>query len=196
MRTRMIGLVLVVSAVMAGVSAAGGNRMSYIYKRGDSSYTRISGSAMDRIGAVSRKYGSEFVWVRVDGRSYVIRDSATLAAVRNAFREVEAMEPSLRDVEKRLKPFERQMEGVEERMDALSDQLDDEALSDSERDAIERKMHDVENDMRQVERQMEGIEREMERLENESEKREAVAEDRFEEIVERAVERGTAERVD
>jgi hypothetical protein len=36
----------------------------------------------------------------------------------------------------------------------------------------------------------------MERLDNESERREVIAEKRFEEIVERAVERGIAQRLD
>lgn len=182
--------------MLAGVLSAGDRGMSYIYKRGEGLYTRISGSAIDRIGAVAKKYGNEFVWVRVGGRNYVIRDAATLAEVRNAFREVEAMEPSLHEAEKRMKPFEKQMEDVEERLDSLGDRLDDDSLSDSARDAIEQKMHAAEKDMHAIEKQMEGVERELERIEKESEKREAVAEDRFEAIVERAIERGVAERGD
>lgn len=191
MRTRLIALALLVSA---SVLMTAKDRFTYIYKRGDSSITRISGS-FDQIGKVSKKYGHEFVWLRMDGRAYLIRDAVTLAEVRNAFRHLEEMEPSMREVERRLKPFEREFEKIEERVDELSDSFDDD-LSDSERDAIEDKLRDAENEMRAVEAKMRPVERELERLEKESERREEIAEKRFEEIVERAVRQGVAERVD
>lgn len=179
--------------MVAGVLSAGDDRMSYIYKHGDSSTMRISGS-WNNLSAVTKKYGDEFVWVRLSGRGYVIRDAATLAEVREAFREVNAMEPSMREVERRLNPFERQMETVEEHVDALGDRLDDESLSDSARESIETKLRDAERDLAAIEKQMAGIEGEMETLEKEEERREAIAEERFEAIVERAIERGVAER--
>ncbi|HEV7768187.1 MAG TPA: hypothetical protein VGQ76_24505 [Thermoanaerobaculia bacterium] len=192
MRTRLLALALLTSAIVASVLTAG-ERMSYIYKRGDSHYTRMSGS-LDRLGPISRKYGNEFVWVSLGSRNYVIRDAATLAEVRASFKDVEAMEPSIRAIEKRMKPFEQQMEVIAKRLEALADQLGGENLSDAQRDAIERRMNDAETDMAAVERQMNGVEREMEKLEKETEKREAVAEKRFEGIVERAIRNGTAER--
>jgi predicted nucleic acid-binding Zn-ribbon protein len=195
MRTRLLAFALLLFAAAAGVLTAGDKSMSYLYKRGDSSYMRMNAS-IDRIGAVAKKYGNEFVWVRSNGRSYVIRDAATLAEVRSAFGEVDAMEPSLREAEKRLKPFEKQMEAIETRVDAFGDQLDDENLGESTRDAIEAKLRDAEDALRGVERQMAGVERETERLERESEKREEAAEERFERIVERAIESGVAERAD
>lgn len=173
------------------------DRFTYIYKRGDNSHMRISG-AFDRIGDISKtkKYGNEFVWLRMDGSSYVIRDAVTLAEVRNTFRDVEAMEPSLREVERRLEPFEREFERVEERVDELGDSLDDDHLSDAARDAIEDKLRDAESAMRAVEARMRPVEREMERLEKESERREEIAEKQFEAIVERVVRQGVAQRVD
>jgi chromosome segregation ATPase len=194
MRTRLLVLALLLSAVVAGVLSADDDRMSYIYRHGDGATMRISGAGMDHLGATAKKYGNEFVWVRISGRSYVIRDAATLAEVREAFREAEAMAPSVRAVEQRLKPYEQQMEAVEERIDSLSDRLDDERLGDSAREGIEQKLRQAERDMRSIEQQMSGIEREMEKLENEMERREAAGEDRFERIVERAIERGVAER--
>ncbi len=195
MRTRLLVFACLLIAAVAGVLTAGDKSMSYIYRRGDNSYTRLNGS-LDRIGEVSRRYGGEFVWVRWNGRSHVIRDAATLAEIREAFREIEALEPSLRDVEKRLKPFENQIETIESRIDSYGDQLDDEHLGDSTRDAIEAKLRDAENAMREVERRMSGIEREMEQLERKVEKLEEVAEERFEKIVKRAIGSGVAERVD
>ena len=200
MRTRFIALALILFAIASGVLLAGDKSMIYVYKSGDGLHTRMNTTVVtgwtDRIGDIARRFGKEFVWVRMNRRDYVIRDAATLAEVRNAFRDVEAMRPSLRAVEKRLKPFEDQSEAIEKRTDALSDQLDDESLSESMREAIEAKLRDAEDDLRVVERQMEGIEREMEQLEKESDKREELAEKRFEKIVERAIESGVAERAD
>jgi septal ring factor EnvC (AmiA/AmiB activator) len=197
MRTRLIALALLVSAVVTGVLIAGDRPTSYIYKRGDSLHTRISGRfAFDRIGPISKKYGNEFVWVRMNGGEYLIRDANTLAQVRQAFRHLDELEPELRAIERRLKPFEREFEEIEERVDTLGDSLDDDDLSESERDDIENKLRDAEEKMRAVEEKMRPVEREMERLDNESERREVIAEKQFEAIVERAVERGLAQRVD
>ncbi len=191
MRTRLIALALLASAALVTTAKP---RLDYVYKRSGTLHTRISGS-FDRIGDIARKYSGDYVWLRIDGREYLIRDAVTLAEVRNAFRHVEEMEPSLRDVERRLQPFEDELEKIEDRFDELSDSLDDDRLTEATREAIEAKMRDAEEKMRAIEEKARVIEREMERLENESEKREAIAEKQFEEIVQRAVRQGVAERL-
>ena len=192
MRTRLIALALLGCAALVITAKP---RIEYIYKRSGSMHTRISGS-FDRIGEVARRYHGEFVWLRMDGRNYLIRDAATLAEVRSTFRPVEELEPSLREVERRLKPFEQEMEQVEERIDELGDSLDDDRLTDATRDDIEDKIRDAETKMRAIEDKARVIERELERLEQESERRETIAEKKFEELVVRAVRQGIAERVD
>ena len=191
MRTRLIALALLGCAALVITAKP---RIEYIYKRSGSMHTRISGS-FDRIGEVARRYHGEFVWLRMDGRNYLIRDAATLAEVRSTFRPVEELEPSLREVERRLKPFEQEMEQVEERIDELGDSLDDDRLTDATRDDVEDKIRDAETKMRAIEDKARVIERELERLEQESERRETIAET-FEELVVRAVRQGIAERVD
>lgn len=192
MRTRLIALALLGCAALVITAKP---RIEYIYKRSGSMHTRISGS-FDRIGEVARRYHGEFVWLRMDGRNYLIRDAATLAEVRSTFRPVEELEPSLREVERRLKPFEQEMEQVEERIDELGDSLDDDRLTDATRDDVEDKIRDAETKMRAIEDKARVIERELERLEQESERRETIAEKKFEELVVRAVRQGIAERVD
>ena len=195
MRTRTIALALVITAAVATLLTAG-NRMSYFYKRGDIGMSRISGS-LDQIGKISRQYGSEFVWVSINGREYVIRDAATLAEVRAAFRDVEALHPEERAIERRLKPLEDELEEIEDRVDDAGDRLgDDDDLSDAEREALEEKLRVAEREMRDLEQRMRPIEREQERLEKESERREKIAERQFEKIVERAIAKGIAKRVD
>ena len=79
MRTRLIALALLGCAALVITAKP---RIEYIYKRSGSMHTRISGS-FDRIGEVARRYHGEFVWLRMDGRNYLIRDAATLAEVRS-----------------------------------------------------------------------------------------------------------------
>jgi hypothetical protein len=185
--------VLLLLATVAGIVTAGDRPMSYVYKRGDDMHTRINGS-IDMITSIGKRYQGEFVWVRTKGHDYMIRDAATLAAVRNAFRDVEALEPAMREVERRLQPFEDQLEVIEDRVDEFSDSLGDENLSDAERDALEAKLRVAEEEMRRVEAPMKSIEAEMERLEKEEERREKIAEREFERIVERAIAGGVAQR--
>ncbi|HYC58936.1 MAG TPA: hypothetical protein VEK79_05150 [Thermoanaerobaculia bacterium] len=194
MRTRTIALTLVISAAAASFLTAG-NRMSYIYKRGNVQTMRISGE-FHKIAPIARKYGSEFVWIRLDGREYVIRDAATLADVRNLFRDVEALDPEIRAVERRLRPLEEQLDEVEERVDYAGDTLGDEDdLSDTERENLEDKLRVAEREMRELESKMKPLEREQERLDRESERREKIAEAKFEKLVERAIADGIAQRV-
>jgi chromosome segregation ATPase len=196
MRTRILVSAVLASAFLAGVVAAGeAGKLSYVYMRGQHQYARISGSGIERMTTLSKRYGKEFVWIHQSGRQYVIRDAATLAAVRDAFREVDAMHPAVRAAEQRLRPFEKKLEAVEDRVDELSDELDDEDLPASERYALEAKLRVAEREMQAIEREMWPVEREMERLDDESEKREAVAELKFEKIIEAAIARGIAERV-
>lgn len=196
MRTRLMALALLVSAVLASVIVAANAPISYIYKRADRGYIRISNQFYDGLGKLSKKYGDEFVWLRMNGRNYLIRDAKTLGEVREAFRHVDALDPSMQAVERRLKPFEKEIETIEERIDTFSDSLDDERLSEAKREAFEEKMREAEEAMRAVEVKMRVVEREMERLEKEIEKRQAVAEERFQKILVRAVDQGIAERVE
>lgn len=198
MRTRTIAFALVISAAAASLLTAG-NRMSYIYKRGSMQTSRISGGiALERIGAISRQYGNEFVWVHLDDRrKYVIRDTATLAEVRHIFREVDALHPQLREIEERFRPLEHELEEIERRLDYASDRLsDEEDLSDSVRRDLDEQVRQAELDMRELEVRMKPIEREQERLEKQSDRLEKIAEREFEKLIERAIENGTAQRID
>jgi len=195
MRIRTLASLALLTAIVAGTALAAGKKMSYVYKRGDHSYSRISGD-LDNIRKLSNRYGSEFVWISLDRREYVVRDAATLAAVRETFRDVDALHPSMQAIEARMRPYERRIQQLENQLDPLSDSLDDDNLTDRTRDAIEEKMRVLERAMRDVEEQMEGVEREMERMEKEIERREEIAEKRFEALVDKAIASGAAQRVD
>lgn len=180
MRTRLFVSLALLIAVAAG--ATGRKNDSYIYKRGDKSYIRIAGD-LGNVDRLSKRYGNEFVWVARGNAEYVIADATTLAAIRNAFRAVDALQPSMEAVQKRMRPYEKRMDALSDQMDALGDPPDEE------------RMEKIERAMEQVEREMAGVEREMERLDDQMEKVEAEAEKEFERIVAGAIARGVAERL-
>lgn len=181
MRRLLLPLLLLVTTA----SAADRYSFSYIYKRGDQSHLRTNGGDIDSLVRTSKRWTGEFVWLRRDGRNYLIRDAAVLAAVANAFADMHALEPRLRAAEEKRRPVEAKMEVVEERLDRLSDENGDEA----ERRKAERAMQALEDEHRIVERAAETLEKEMER-------REELAERKFGQIVIRAIETGKAQRVD
>jgi chromosome segregation ATPase len=194
MRTRILALSAV--ALLAAVSLMASERFSYVYKRGQQSHIRSTGEKIATVVRKAKQWSGELVWARRNGREYLIRDAATLVEVRGAFAELDAMEPTMREAERRMRPYEERMEVAERRVDAIGDQLDDDDLTDATRAALERKLESAERDMEAIEREMAKVERAMEDVENEMERREEIAERRFEQIVIRAIESGRAERVD
>lgn len=197
MRYRLLAVLLLAAAAVAGTFASfGDSRTSYVHRRGDrTTMMTISGGIPD-LNALTRRYGSEYVWARQEGREYIITDAAVLAEVRAAFAKLDEVEAPMRGLEERMKPHEREMEKIESRLDALADQLDDEDLSDSARDAIEEKMQAVEKERQAVEDRMEVVEREMETLSDRIERHAEAAEAQLEQLVNRAVRSGKALRLD
>lgn len=182
--------------VMLATSIIGAEQFSYIYKQGDHTHIR-SNSGIEQMVALSKRWQGELVWLKRNGRQYLIRDAAVLAEVRGAFAELHAYEPRLRAAEERLRPLERKMERIEDRMDHLSDRLgDEEDLDAATRRDLERQLRDAEREFSDLERSYRPAERENERMEREHDRLERIAEEKFETIVLRAVDRGKAERVD
>ena len=190
MRTLFLLLVALATSMM------GAEQFSYIYKRGDHTHIRSSAN-IEKMVALSKRWSGEYIWLKRNGKEYLIRDAAVLAEVRNAFAELHAYEPKLRAAEERLRPVERKMDRIEERMDDLSDRLgDDDDLDSATRGELERQLREAERELEEVERTYGPAERETERMEREHDRLEEIAEERFEKIVFRAVDQGKAERVD
>lgn len=181
MRIKLLALALVVAAVAV---AGKPDRFAYIYKRGNDSIMRIDGS-IEQFQRIAKRWTGEYIWVSRNGREYLIRDAAVLAAARKAFAPMEALEPQMREAEARMRPIERKYETIEERLDALEDD-----------DAPESQIREAERALRAIESELAVAERAVERIEEELERREEVAEKKFEEIVLRAIDAGKAKRVD
>lgn len=183
---------------LLAATALAGDRPSfpYVYKTGEQAHLRSSGEDIETIVRISKRWTGEFVWLRKDGREYLIRDAAVLASVRAAFADMHAFEPRLRAANEKRRPWEEKMDALEERMDQISDQLGDEELTDRTRAHLESKLRELERQADAIEGDYQAAEREAERLEQEMDRLEEIAEAKFEQIVLRAVREGRAQRVD
>lgn len=186
MRTALLALALVAASL---AFAGSPDRLQYIYKRGnDESVMRINGS-LDEYVRLAKRWTGPYIWVSHEGRQWLIRDAAVLAAAQASFAPMEALEPSMRAVEERLRPIEKRHDAIERRVDDLGDRVEDEP-------SLEDELRKYERQLRAVEEEMQVVEAEMERIEDELDRREEVAEKKFESIVLKAIREGKGQRVD
>lgn len=98
-----------------------------------------SQTSVRTIKAVRARYGSaSFLWVRIDGREYVIRDRAFLDRADVLFAPAHALEPEQAKVGEEEKALDRE----EERLEKLAG--DDERLVRDRMRDLERKQREVE----------------------------------------------------
>jgi len=181
MRVRLLAL----SLAVAGIALAGSpDRFAYVYKRGNDSIMRINGS-LESFQRIAKRWSGEYIWVSRNGKEWLIRDAAVLASARDAFKDMEALEPAMRAAEERLRPIEQKAEAIEERMERIEDDP-----------ARENEVREFERQLRAIEGELRTAEAAVERLDEEMERREEIAEAKFEKLVIRAIEAGKAQRVD
>jgi hypothetical protein len=188
--------VLAAAAIALVVTSAA---VDYIFKRAPHETTiRVTSHWPDDVMLKRvEKLGDRYIYVRRGGVGYLITDAATLAAADEAFREVDAARPSMRAAEQRLRPYERELDAAERKLDVISDRLDDDdSLSEGERAELEMKMRAAEEGVREIEERMRGMEEEVERLEKKMDALEDRAEERLEQVIERALASGAATRTD
>jgi DNA repair exonuclease SbcCD ATPase subunit len=177
--------------LLLAVTASAGDRFPYVYSRDSSKHWTISRGNVEDIVRLTKRYSGAFVWARVDGREYLIRDAAVLDEVRRAARPLEELEPAQRSIERRMKPVERQQEKLEDELDQLTDKADDEALTAADHARI----RDLRSQIRDLERQLHPLEQEERQIDEREEELDRVFDDEVERIVKRAIRLGTAERV-
>jgi len=192
---RALAILLLLAAALALPLAAGD--MSYIFKRGDSSYTVTGHVNIRNINAMVNRWPGDYLWAKIDGREYLIRDNATMSEARKAFAQLDANQAEYHAIERKMRPVEKKHDELEESIDDLSDRLgDDDDLTAAERRRMETRLRDLEQQIKPLEAQLRELEREEERFDEKQEKLEEVAEARLGEIIRRAIRTGVAERVD
>ena len=152
---------IALSVLLWGAAASPAHASSYVFVRSSNSLT--SNVGIERSVAIKRQYGSNFLWMRVDGRVYVIRDANTLDAIDALWEPVRALDPDYERVHARIRPLEEKERRLDHESDAISD-------DDNRSAADEARLRDLERELRVYEREEEELDRKEERLEREAER--------------------------
>lgn len=181
------------SLILLAFTASAGS-FSYILSHDGNKV--ISGNLdVDRLVRINERLHAPYLWARVNGREYVIRDKATLALATAAFRYTDAAHAEHERLEARMRPIKQREDEIEDEMDDLSDDLSDrEDLSRTERDRMERRIQELERLLKPVRQQLRALEAEEEKIDQREEKLEAQAEKELREIIDSAIRRGLAQR--
>lgn len=197
---RTIRLALLALAATLTLSGTAADRFTYIYSRGND-MTIVNGAAnFDMLARMKGQWGTPFLWFESAGKSYVIRDAATLNEVNRLFATLDVTKPQYESLRRRMEPLEEQEQELDRKIDALEDQLD--ALEDREDEAartsmrnVESKLRDLEVSMRAIESKMRVLEAEEEQLDEHHDKLEREAERQLVPLLEKAITTGAAQRV-
>jgi hypothetical protein len=163
-------LSLVVLLVLAAAAAEA--RDSYVLHFGAGNSTTVSGSIED-FTALKGTLSGDYLWVRRDGRRYVITDRAKLAEVWNYFAPERELRPQQQAIERETRKLERES-------DALED-ADDRKLTARERSRLDE-LHALERDLARREQALDEREEELDRM----------AERKLWQLVDRAIRDGAA----
>ncbi|HEX3578800.1 MAG TPA: hypothetical protein VHY33_09580 [Thermoanaerobaculia bacterium] len=163
-------LAFAVLFVFAGAAAEA--RDSYVLHFGAGNSTTISGSLED-FTAVKGTLSGDYLWVRRDGRRYVITDRARLAEAWDYFAPQRELRLQQREIERETRKLERES-------DALEDS-DDRPLTDRQRARLDE-LHSQEHDLSRREQALDQREEELDRI----------AERKLWQMVDRAIREGAA----
>lgn len=198
-RLAAAGWLVLLQCGIAGLAAApiAAATDSYVLARGK--HWSSANTTIPEIQRLQRRYSGEFLWFRRGGKTFLIRDPATLTEAFALFGPMEIEGPERRDLERRQQEIERKenaLDRKEEELDRLADQFDEEGegetRAESERRDLERRQRELEARRRGVEeeaRKLEPLERS---LEERQEALERKAEQQLWELIDRAVRRGAA----
>src|SRR3954451_10263420 len=149
-RSLSFAVALLLTATIANAS----HRDSYVLHFGRGNSTTISGSLED-FNAVRGTLPGEYLWVRHNGRAYVITDRARLAEAWDYFapqRELSTKQKAVADETRKL----------ERESDRLEDAQDDRELTPTERNRLDE-LHAQERELSRREQALDDREEELDR---------------------------------
>lgn len=175
----------------AGLAHETGPISAYIYKRGDNTHAmRVDDSV--RIDRWDDEGGRDYLFVRLEGREYLITDAATLDRVEAAFAPSRAAREERREAKEKLRPLQHEERSVNREMSRLDrDRARAERRGDTFTEYESRK-RELENKRERLQREIRAMEPEYKRLERKSSEARETALRRLEDIVRDAVRRGVA----
>jgi len=174
-------------ALFLAVAAGAEDRFTYIYRPDvHARALHLRGSIADLEHVQEKLRTGPYLWVRLDGREFVIRDSAVLAEVAKAFAPLDALNREQRALERKVEPFEARAERLEEQVDRLSDSEEELSAED------ERRLRDLEQQLREARHELQPFEKDVRELERREVSVERVVEEAVRGIAARAIRQGIA----
>ena len=147
-------LILLTLAVVALMGSSRG-RDAYVISGGDNN-TYKSDSSLDELLAVRKVLTGRYMWVRRDGREYVIRDEATLERIETFFEPLKALRPEQKAASREEARLDREVDRLE----------DDDHLSRADRQRLvelRQQLRDASERERELDEKEEALERNAER---------------------------------
>ena len=190
-RRRPTGMRRITALLVLFVAMAAGaeDRFTYIYRPDvDARALHLRGTIAALEHVQEKLKTGPYLWVRLDGREFVIRDSAVLAELAKAFAPLDALDQEQRALDRRMKPFEARAERLEEQIDRLTDSEEELAAED------ERRLRDLEKQLREAEHELRTFEKDERELERREVSVERVVEEAVRGIAARAIRQGIAAR--
>jgi beta-lactamase regulating signal transducer with metallopeptidase domain len=119
-------------------------RDAYILHSGKTDVVRTS-STIDEVVAARRRLGAgDYLWVRIGGNEYLIRDESVLEQAEELWAPIEAMKPEQREIAEEERRLDKRIDAIEDHdTTASSEELEqlrarDRAVSKRERELDER----------------------------------------------------------
>lgn len=176
-------------ALFAAMAAGAEDRFTYIYRPdGHARALHLRGSITALEHVQEKLETGPYLWVRLDGREFVIRDSAVLAELAKTFAPLDALDQDQRALDRKMKPFEARAAQLEEQIDRLTDSEEELSAKD------ERKLRDLEKQLRGVQHELRIFEKDVGELEHREVSVEGVVEEAVRGIAARAIRQGIAAR--
>ena len=167
-------------AALLFASAAGARKIPVrVYARNDrDAYVLSTHRTMtsmnistDMLGDLDEAYGSDFLWLRRHGKTYVIRDRSILEQAAAMFAPLRALDPEHESISRRERQVDRKEEALDREKDRISDtprrdrtDEDEDRLQelDEQFAAVREEARDIEDRERELDRRSDAMERDIE----------------------------------
>lgn len=178
MRFRYAGGAALATLIFAATAAASENHVRVFARRDRDSYVLSMHRTMtsmnistDRLGDLNEAYGTDFLWFRRHGKTWIIRDRPVVQQAADLFAPLRALDPEHESVSRRERQVDREEEALDRERDRISDtprrdrtSEDEDRLAalDDRLAAVGDDERDVEDRERELDRRSDALEREIE----------------------------------
>jgi beta-lactamase regulating signal transducer with metallopeptidase domain/predicted nucleic acid-binding Zn-ribbon protein len=129
---------------------------AYALVRADHDGMTMSGDTRDipQIEGARKKVHGDFIWVRHNGRTYIVQDPAVIARAVDAWKTTEPIEKQMQALEDQMKVPEQRMEALDKQMEELSNEKSPAHVA---MEKYQAQMEPLQNQVEAIGRKMEAI---------------------------------------